>query len=562
LAALAALGLPAGAGAAESTQDFRIPASDGVTLQGTLRGTSPLKARPVVVEFSPYGRGTATFTPGPAYNRLLVQIRGTGDSDGRFDALGPRTQKDVVQVLRWACKQPWSNGRLGINGFSASAITIYNSLHQKLPCVKTAVLKSGTFELYRDLLNPGGINNLIPGAGVLALIGLPALVQGGDRLPCDPLSGVEVARGLTEAGLSDLLHPSQDGWWRQRGFRGDVNHLPILMIDGFFDVESRGAFQAFQQLRRDGAHLVVVGAHDGAPKGTDAGLGEIEAWFDRYLLGSRNHVENEPRVKLWMADGDREEMLGGKFVREDGRNWPLPGTRWARLNLDPAESGSADSLNDGTLTLGKPSGRATQSYPALPSIPLNSDPYNTAIIGGFGVNALTTALPVLSDMSIAERLGLSYTTAPLSRDVMSAGPLALDLTLSTNAPGIGIWAVVTDVSPDGTPHPVAAGRLSTSYPGIDRRRSLRRHGDIVQPYGRFDEQIPAAPGEARRYQVELWPIGNRFRRGHRIRLHVVGASAASAPALPATGGVRVGSGEGARLMFPVLPGSDLRRALR
>jgi predicted acyl esterase len=533
-----------------------------VTLQGTLTGKSPIRPRPLVVEFSPYGRGTATFVPGPAYNRLLVQIRGTGDSDGRFDALGPRTQKDVVEVLRWACRQPFSDGRIGINGFSASAITIYNSLHQKLPCVKTAVLKSGTFELYRDLLSPGGISNLIPGAGVLMLIGAPALIQGFDRLTRDPLTSVEIIRGLTEAGLSAVLHPELDGWWRQRGFRGDVNHLPILMVNGFFDVESRGAFQGFQRLRRDGAHMVVIGAHDGAPEGTDAGLGDIEAWFDRHLRGKSNGIAKQPRVRLWLADGDREDMLGGRFVRRDARDWPVPGTRWARLKLDPAPSGSASSINDGSLTLGPTSGRATQSYPALPSVPLNSDPYNTAIIGGFGVNALTTALPLLSDMTLTEPLGLSYTTPKLSRDVVSAGPLALDLTLSTNAPGIGIWTVVSDVSPDGAPHPVAAGRLSTSFPGVDRRRSLRSRGEVVQPYGRYDEQIPAAPGEARRYQVELWPIGNRFRAGHRIRLHIVGASAASLPGLPSLNSVRAGGGRGARLMFPVLPGSNLRRAMR
>src|SRR5204863_2152028 len=131
---------PARAGAAPASQDTRFTASDGVTLQTTISGEAPLVARPTVVEFSPYGDNSGTLDPGPAYNTLLVQIRGTGDSDGSFDALGPRTQRDVSEVLRWACRQPWSDGRLGLNGFSASAITIYNSLHRRLPCVKAAVM--------------------------------------------------------------------------------------------------------------------------------------------------------------------------------------------------------------------------------------------------------------------------------------------------------------------------------------------------------------------------------------------------------------------------------------
>ena len=48
--------------------------------------------RPTVVEFSPYGNDSRSAAVSDAYNFLLVQIRGTGDSDGSFDALGPRTQ--------------------------------------------------------------------------------------------------------------------------------------------------------------------------------------------------------------------------------------------------------------------------------------------------------------------------------------------------------------------------------------------------------------------------------------------------------------------------------------
>ena len=143
---------------AAPVQAATITMSDGVQLQATLTGTAPLAPRPTIVEFSPYGRNSETFRPSRAYNALLVQIRGTGDSGGQFDALGPRTQEDVAEVLRWACNQPWSGGTLGLNGFSASAITIYNSLHLPLPCVKAAVLKSGTHELYRDLIYPGGVN--------------------------------------------------------------------------------------------------------------------------------------------------------------------------------------------------------------------------------------------------------------------------------------------------------------------------------------------------------------------------------------------------------------------
>lgn len=558
-AAAAALGA---APASAETQNIRFTASDGVELQTTLSADGAIASRPVLVEFSPYGRGSATLDPGSAYNRLLVQIRGTGDSDGSFDALGPRTQADVAEVLDWACDQPWSNGKLAINGFSASAITIYNSLHLKLPCVEAAVLKSGTHELYRDLLVPGGVNNLVPGTGVLLLIGAPALFQGPDRLVRDPASGLLILAGLIGSGLEEISHPTLDSWWRERGMRGNVNDIPTLVIDGFFDVESRGAFQGFRALRKDGAHLMVIGAHDGAPADTDGGTGKAVDWLDHFVRDVDNGVERQPRVQLWLADGDREDLLAGRYVRKSGSRWPLRRTRWRPLALDAAKSGSSHSLNDGTLTLGTASAAGEQSYPAVPSLPTNTDPYNTAIIGGFGINALTTTFPALGESQLSEPLGLTYTTAPLAKPVLSAGPASAELRLASTAPSTAIWAVISDVWPDGSAHPVAAGRLLSDFPGVDEKRSLKdRKGTIVQPYGTYGDPQPAAPGESRLYRVELWPIGNRFAAGHRIRLEIVGSSAASVPGAPAINTVSVGGDSGSRLLFPVLRGSGLGAAL-
>src|SRR3954468_22020117 len=77
----------ASARAAQVSKDIRFTASDGGSLQTTVTGQEPLAPRPVIVEFSPYGRNSGSYTSATDYNFLLVQDRGTGDSDGRFDAL-------------------------------------------------------------------------------------------------------------------------------------------------------------------------------------------------------------------------------------------------------------------------------------------------------------------------------------------------------------------------------------------------------------------------------------------------------------------------------------------
>ena len=547
--------------APQITQDLRVEMSDGVEVLVRLGGRGPLvdghlPARPVIAEFSPYGPGCCAEYGGPEFNYLQVHIRGTGDSNGSFDALGPRSQADLVEVMGWACEQPWSTGRLGLWGFSASAIIAYNSFHQEIPCLATAVLGSGTHELYRDLLYPGGIPNGLPALGVYGLIGAPALSLLPDRMGRDPLSLVDLAEGFVNTFVDYNLHPSLDDWWRERGMRGDVNEIPVLMIDGFFDVESRGAFEAFQELRGNGSHLYVVGAHDGVPVGSGGAGDATRRWFERHLLDRDNGIDDEPTVQLWMADGDRAEMLAGDFVTTAGDDWPIPGTRWTALHLDAANSGNAGSVNDGSLALRPSPLPAQQPYVPVPSLPTATDPHTTSLLGVFNGS------PELTLMNGAERLGLSYTSPALAEDVVTAGPASLELVLTSTSPETDLYAVISDVWPDGTAHPMAVGRLRSSYPDLVPGRSRTSAGEVIQPYNDLSQKRNILPGTEHRYFVEFWPIGNRFQAGHRLRLHVIGASGFHETVPTGANLVRVGGPDGGSVLrVPVLPGSNLRRAL-
>jgi len=567
--ALVAALLPMSPGAAAAgDQKLRITASDGTSLAATLTTAGTETPRPTVVEFTPYGESGATYSFPSDYNFLSVQDRGTGDSDGQFDVLGPQAQQDVVDVLRWACQQPWSNGSLALAGFSASSIVIFNSLHAELPCVKAAVLRSGTFELYRDLLVPGGVPNSAPGLAVLAAIGGPALAQGQERLARNPASSLDVIIGLVTAGFNaGLLNPTLDDYWSQRGFRGNVNHFPVLLLDGTFDVEPRGDYQAFQYFRDQGidTRLLVTGAHDGAPRGTDYGLGAIDQWFDHYVRGIDNGVQLEPKVEVLAADGSREALAAGQYVHLTGSDWPLPGTTWTALSLSKAKAKGVASLNNGTLTRGTPDALASlQVYPALASFPLNTDPNTIATVaGGDGgpLNQLSNFIPALTDMNLSNLTGLTYTTGVLQSAVTAAGPATLDLKLSSTLPATQIWGVISDVAPNGESKPMAVGRLNTAFPDLVPGKSLYAGGQLVQPYGDYSKVSLALPLQARSYHVEFWPIANRFEAGHRIQLSLVGQSALSFPALPALNTVTIGGGSGSRLMFPTAPGSSLAAAL-
>ena len=546
--------MPAEAAAEQEVQELEFEASDGVKLYATVSGEAPLEPRPLIVEYSPYGLGPGGPPVGPAFNYVQVHARGTGRSGGAWDIMGPREQKDIAESLRWFCEQPWSSGSIGLYGFSASAIAAYYAMRRSsLPCVKAASLLAGTSSTYRDLIFIGGMPNLVPAAVVTASIASAFMAHLPGRFGDEPQTYIESPGGVVNAISAFSQHPTQDAFWREREFPGPKGppDVPILAATGFYDVESRGPFETFKAARSSGSHLLVIGAHDGAAGGTGGAFPEFQRWFEHYLLGSDNGIVDEPRVQLYVGHGSHENLVGGQWTKVEARNWPVPGTRWRTLHFDAAESGSSTSLNDGSLALRRSSEVVTQSAPTVPSNTFATDPYTTATVTSTQSTNLT------------EATSLTYTTPVLSEPVMSVGPAALKLKLSSTSPETDIVAVLSDVAPDGESHPVAAGRLRSTFTKIDHSLSTHdpKTGKIVQPYNDLSEKHTVLPGTTRKYQVEFWPIGNRFEAGHRLRLTLAGTPASFLPSVPALNSIVVGGKPGAHIRLPVLPGSDLCAAL-
>src|SRR3546814_14882646 len=81
-------------------------------------------------------------------------------------------------------------------------------------------------------------------------------------------------------------------------------------------------------------------------------------------LGTDNGVEREPRVELLIGHGSYDALKSGDFTRIEASDWPVPGTHWQTLFLDPTRGGDAHSINDGQLSATKPTQHAQQAYPA------------------------------------------------------------------------------------------------------------------------------------------------------------------------------------------------------
>jgi uncharacterized protein len=60
---------------------------------------------------------TGYFAP-RGYAVVMMDLRGTGRSEGCLDHLGMSDARDLEQVVEWAAGQSWSNGRVGMTGHS------------------------------------------------------------------------------------------------------------------------------------------------------------------------------------------------------------------------------------------------------------------------------------------------------------------------------------------------------------------------------------------------------------------------------------------------------------
>ena len=53
------------------------------------------------------------------YACVRVDSRGAGRSPGHLDIWSAREAKDLYACIEWAARQPWSNGKVGLNGISS-----------------------------------------------------------------------------------------------------------------------------------------------------------------------------------------------------------------------------------------------------------------------------------------------------------------------------------------------------------------------------------------------------------------------------------------------------------
>jgi hypothetical protein len=458
---------------------------------------------------------------------MILDDRGTGASEGRWDSWGQRTQDDYAEVLDWIQGQKWSNGKVGMNGTSYMGITSFlvteqdqKRVREGKPRVVRAIWANVPMaDAYRDVTFHGGAID----AGFIPLwLGLTTGLS--DIPPSntldDPAGAGQNYAGHLQNGFDFAAQKMIDSTLGGDGaydgpfyrLRSPIERIkdvrvPVAITGGWWDIFQRGEPLLFESLvNAPVKKLWMMPQYHGGPdtatwdKQNVGDELDFEAkWFDHWLNGTDNGVEKFSPVNLYTMGSERWQHLG---------KWPLPNTDYTPYYLDAG----------GKLGTAKPAKPGRDTTPLLPaSSPCSrmTAQWTAGIASG----------PCDTDNSSWEATGLTYTSPPLAEDTELTGLVKATVYAElTSAKDATLVAVLSDVDlASGSSNQVTSGFLLASQRAVDRSKSwFSPEGQLVRPWHPFTRasQEPVVPNEANEYQIEIYPTSQVFKKGHQIRLTI------------------------------------------
>ena len=420
------------------------------------------------------------------YVCVRVDSRGTGRSPGFVDHFSPRETRDFYQCIEWAGVQPWSNGKVGLNGISYYGINQWHVASLQPPHLKAMCIWEGAADWYRDMTHHGGILSTFWANWYdmqvktvqygLGERGPRSFVTGALVCGDESMSDEELARKRSSFGDEILAHPLDDAYHKARSPDWDKVVVPFLSAAnwGGQGLHPRGNFEGFVRAASKEKWLECHGLEHWTHFYTDYGRKLQQRFFDFYLKGEANGWAERPKVQLQVRHVDG-------FVERFESAWPLPSTAWTKFYLNAC---------DQTLSLKPPADDAEIGFAAMGD-------------------------------------GLTFVSQPLTEETEITGPLAANLRISSTTEDADIFLVFRVFSPDMRevtfvgaidPHtPIAQGWLRASHRKLDEALSRP-----YRPYHTHDEVQLLRPGEVVDLAVEIWPTSIVVPKGYRIGLSVRG----------------------------------------
>ena len=467
--------------------------------------------------------GADPFMVQRGYATVVVDVRGTGNSTGNWEAFGADEQADFKEVAEWVTQQSWSNGSIGVYGVSYLGITAILTAQQQHPAVKAAFPIVPIGDGYRDIVFTGGNVNatfiplwmgLITGLGVLSF----------DALQTDPAVGLQsiignVLNALTgfqvPTMLKALLGESEtvydgDFWAERSPLEGaDKVNVPTFIVGGLFDLFQRSEPMWFETLKGQvpvklligpWTHLDAAGGN-GLPQDDVPNLQQLQLqWFDQYVMGLDTNAEAQPNVTQYVLGLDRYQTTS---------DWPHPAMQPETYYLQP----------EGSVSKQQPT--AENATHTVLQQPLNGLCSSSTTQWTAGITAFLP-IPCFSDNTLAETGAAQFFTPVSEEGFYINGPMQANIWVATTAMDTNVSVRIDLIGPNGGSEPVTNGLLTASHRQVDTSRSRVMNGVMLQPWHpyRADTLLPVTPNEPMLMPIEIFASAVYVAPGSRLRISI------------------------------------------
>lgn len=474
------------------------------------------------------------------YACVIVDVRGTGASTGtRRMEFSPEEIADGKEIVDWLVSRTWCDGNIGVTGVSYLGTTAEMLLVNQHPNVKACIPRSNIFDLYNDILYPGGVcqgpfvdvwglttrcldnNNFQPLTKKWRMLSGTQPVKG-DRQKAllklalmhhkknfDVFSGLKTVRYRDDLNTTLGAAPDNFSIHHYRD-KIEASGTPIYRIGGWYDgALARSCTDGF--LNTSNTEKVLIGPWDHGPQynvspfaasnevNLDV-LSEMLRFFDYHLKGIANGIDAEPAITYYTV---------GKEKWERSNTWPPKQTEATRLYLSSDNSlvASAAQQQSGTLNY-------KVSYAATSGKTSRWNSVTTLYMNG----------PThYEDRRQQDANLLSFNSPPLSTATEITGHPVIHVNFSADAADATLFCYLEDVGPDSSVTYVTEGMLrACSRKVADDRVYKTAYPD--HSYLQADN-LPYTKGEVIEMEFDLLPISYLFGEGHHIRISFAGADA-------------------------------------
>ncbi len=457
--------------------------------------------------------GDPNFYVRRGYCHVLVNVRGTGKSEGKLSYVGPREVQDGHEVIEWIAKQPWCDGNVAMFGVSYFAQIQQFVASTNPPHLKCLFAPWAATDMYRDGAYHGGIlsyrmrrnwalselsNPRVEGycrtywdkekyqAALKAALQDPEILAEPDLVTAlkNPDEGGNPI--LVDLVLNSLISP----FWDAKRVQYDKFSIPAYIGGcwGHLALHLPGAFRSWENLKGPKKMLLAPPAY------VDRPLYQLQyesiRWFDYWMKGVENGIMDEAPIKLWI-NNTREY--------KETSDWPLPETKWTPFYLH--ENNLMDEHEY----------RAYEGSSSYEDSPWSRDK-------------------------------LSFHTPILVEDTEVVGPICLTLYAAATEPDVLFFASIWDVDKDGNEKVLTRGWLRGSHRELDEKQS--NPWKPVHPHTREQK---LTPGEIYEFKIEILPTGTLFPAGHRIKLQISGCDDKPSHSMEGLGGGHIRGQKGNRV---------------